>query len=231
MFPDGMKTNPHLPHLTIFDWDDTLFPTNSLIRQSSLQSALLRLHESPAFAEQMRRIEDSVLLCLETALTHGYVVIITNSEHGWVQRSSSLFFPKLVPLLQGVQILSARNLFGYKTQNPSLWKKMAFYSYLRNLAYDKRCRALQSVVSIGDSWDDRESLNCAGGALSNLNAFGKTVKLVDTPSLGGMEIELNLLSSELIEIYNLRSSADLMFYCREGNPCFLEISNYTCQQI
>lgn len=226
MLTPNQKPTGHLPNLTIFDWDDTLFPTTTLIHQNSLQNCLSLLEQSPSFAQQLQRIEEEVFRCLIAALRHGYVCIITNSENGWVQLSASLFFPRIVSLLsKRVKVVSAREVCGDITQTPLLWKKTTFTKVLKKLNLKLNGSTnlpTRSVVSVGDSWNDRESLICACTVLPSV--LSKSVKFLESPSLDRIESELKFLSRQLSGIHKINSSIDVMMQCRGSEQCFLDIS-------
>ena len=56
----------------------------------------------------------------------GTTLIITNAEEGWVQHSSKLYLPKVLPALRGVPIISARSRFeGQYPGEAATWKQQA----------------------------------------------------------------------------------------------------------
>ena len=218
MFP---PTEPTRANITIFDWDDTLFPTYQLARRNSLQQTLLFLENSPSAAEQLRKIEEAVISCFEEALRHGQVFVITNSQQGWVEMSAALLYPNVVPLLRSrIQVISARKMYSSKTPSPLLWKKMAFSKLLQKTEHFYGKDAY-SVVSIGDSWEDRESLNCA---CIPTKAIPKSIKFLDIPSLSSIKSQLNLLQVQLKNIHLNKAALDLMVRSVEGGHCFVDLS-------
>jgi len=68
-------------------------------------------------------------LVLRSAAAHGTVLIITNSDSGWVEYSASRFLPSLLPTLQSdlVSTVSARTRYeGMYPGQPLCWKAAAF---------------------------------------------------------------------------------------------------------
>jgi hypothetical protein len=103
----------------IFDWDDTLMWSSEIKA------------EAKTSREDLRQLEQAVGDLLRTAIDLGTTAIVTNANLGWVQATASLFLPSLLPLLQLVQITSARQLFETKWPGDAgMWKKEAFKQLL-----------------------------------------------------------------------------------------------------
>ncbi len=65
--------------------------------------------------------------CLETAAQYGEVIIITNSDDGWVKYSAERYVPNLLPILPKYRIVSARTAYEqYYPGQPLCWKAAAF---------------------------------------------------------------------------------------------------------
>jgi hypothetical protein len=65
--------------------------------------------------------------CLAAAAKYGQVLIITNSDEGWVKFSAERYMPSIVPVLDRYKIVSART--GYEEfypGRPLCWKAAAF---------------------------------------------------------------------------------------------------------
>jgi hypothetical protein len=64
---------------------------------------------------------------LSAASQYGHVIIITNSDEGWVEHSAQTFLPALVPYLKNYTIISARARFQkLYPSRPLCWKAAAF---------------------------------------------------------------------------------------------------------
>ena len=107
-----LKTENEKSNIFIFDWDDTLFFTSHLNRN---KDSILTSRELPKRElKKMKEIEFYVDRILNKALSYGMVFIITNSSDGWIQKSAKLFYPELTPILNRINIISARSLFEKK---------------------------------------------------------------------------------------------------------------------
>lgn len=107
----------------IFDWDDTICPS-SFVDQWKLETFKdLPVHFQNLFSEVGRCAEK----CLDAAAKHGEVIIITNSDDGWVKFSAERFVPNLLPCLERYRIVSARTRYErFYPGKPLCWKAAAF---------------------------------------------------------------------------------------------------------
>ena len=75
----------------------------------------------------MDRIADYATKCLATAAKYGEVIIITNSDEGWVQFSAERYIPNLIPIVSKYRIISARTCYEkFYPGQPLCWKAAAF---------------------------------------------------------------------------------------------------------
>ena len=109
--------------LFIFDWDDTLFFTTHI--NPSKNNTFF--YESKTEKRLMNTIEYYIVEILNKALSKGTVLIITNSSDGWVHACAKFYYPNLIPILDKIKIISAREL--YQSEYPSepmTWKVKTF---------------------------------------------------------------------------------------------------------
>jgi len=75
----------------------------------------------------MERLGEHAAKCLSTATKYGEVIIITNSDEGWVQFSAERYVPNLVPIISKFRIVSARTAYEkFYPGQPLCWKAAAF---------------------------------------------------------------------------------------------------------
>ena len=120
--------NPILTHnrsgsILIFDWDDTICPSSAIDALGKDTIADYPLQLQATFLNICHKTKEIIAL----AKSCGDVVIITNSDEGWVRFSAGKFMPSLLPLLDEVEIVSARTRYErlYPRQ-PLCWKAAAF---------------------------------------------------------------------------------------------------------
>lgn len=101
--------------LIIFDWDDTL-----------MCSSEIKSMKTPDPAE-IRSLENMVAHVLKTSIRLGKTTIVTNANLCWVNATASLFMPSLLPILELIEVLSARQSYEEMfPNNPCAWKTHAF---------------------------------------------------------------------------------------------------------
>ena len=81
-------------NLFIFDWDNTLLPTNFLSQENIIDEEYL----PSEYLEIFSLLDISVYKLLKKSLEKGFVNIITNSSIGWVEHSANKYFPSLTKL-------------------------------------------------------------------------------------------------------------------------------------
>ncbi|KAF4658969.1 hypothetical protein FOL46_006776 [Perkinsus olseni] len=80
--------------MVILDWDDTIVPTKVLIDQGG-KLTLSNVYTSVVEA----------FLTLLLHLTKGNVYVLSSSTEGWVRESCALYLPRVLPLLDEMQVV------------------------------------------------------------------------------------------------------------------------------
>lgn len=124
----------------VFDWDDTLLSSSWLANNN----LTLETDIPSEYAEQLRELEKSVSLVLERALVCGRVIIITNSDFGWVELSCRKFIPSILPLIYRIKIISARSIYQLMFPEPVDWKVHAFSKEV-SLVYSDKESTIQKI--------------------------------------------------------------------------------------
>jgi len=203
----------------IFDWDDTICPTTFLRKAYVSASTELPQHIQIIFDELCNCAEKLLI----ESLKHGEVIIITNGEEGWVQYSAKQFLPRLIPILEGIKIVSARSEYEKFYPKMSLcWKAAAFahevtemFNSMAKGPLFEECAILHAdsstpgysasspssserrrreIISFGDSTDERTAVQIAA---SQLSASSKSVKFIKYPSPIEIMGQLSIISSVL----------------------------------
>ena len=179
--------------LIIFDWDDTLFCTTQIAKINNLNQNQM----SKIQINKFLKLENEVKKILQNSIKNAKTYIITNSEPGWVEFSCKTFFPSLIDLLSQINIISARGLYENKFPNDSYMWKMNTFNDIVNL-YDQNL--LSNIMCIGDSFLE---IN-AGKNLSNQfkNAFIKTIKFKEAPTIDELIMEIKLVNEKFVYIYS-----------------------------
>jgi hypothetical protein len=169
--------------LLIVDWDDTVLPTSYLAYEGVLRSpGPAPKPVQAALRKYAARVKETFALLA----AHGRVVIVTNAEQGWIDKSCARFLPDLAPLIRALPRISARP-FGWdelseeERMDPSEWKVDAFIA-LAQMHYVKP--AGHTVFSLGDAIFEREAVLRTS---ERLGVVAQSVKLLENPSLQELE--------------------------------------------
>ena len=128
--------------------------------------------------EKLLKLEQAVLKLLTEAVEKGNVYIITNAGDGWVEYSAKRFYPSIMPILEKIQIISARGQYEkIFPGNSRQWKIEAFLNLQKSL----NITLVTNIICIGDSLFEME----AGRILASrfTEAFIKTIKFREAPKL------------------------------------------------
>jgi len=107
----------------VFDWDDTICPSTFVDNYQIENIKELPLDVQELFHELALCAER----CLKEAEKYGEVIIITNSDEGWVKYSAERFVPRLLPVIEKYKIISARTRYErFYPQSSLCWKAAAF---------------------------------------------------------------------------------------------------------
>ena len=198
--------------MIIFDWDDTLMSSSWIDRAKLLQTDSFSALPAP-LQQQFATLEEHVGRCLSTAATLGSVVVITNAEDGWVEYSSKRFFPRLVPVLQGLRIVSARTQYEkFYPGAPLCWKAAAFAHEANQLfggsdVPQPSDGVAREIISFGDSNEERTAVKIAAG---QLGAVAKSIKFVDLPTPDQLCKQVETVTGWLSWVVGHQVELDLM---------------------
>jgi|Transcript_94083 hypothetical protein len=177
--------------LIIFDWDDTLLNSSFVMKQRQGWT----IPES--IKSHFNAIEQRAYQLLEIALGLGHTYIITNAKDGWVEQSAARYMPSLLPILERVEIISARSTQEATCNGDiSLWKVKAFMEIGQYFDVD----IVTNVVSIGDSDFELDAAHILGKRFSK--SFTKTIKLQENPTTEEHMKQLGSLVLKLQDIVN-----------------------------
>lgn len=185
---NGMEYNS----IIIFDWDDTLFSTSFLKKIGAFNNSF---SNSKKIFAKIKKLEKKVEKVLSLSIEKGYTFIITNSDEGWVQESSRIFYPQVFPLLHKISILSSRKLFQHIYPNDSSkWKTETFRQISNYFKRDIKTK----IICIGDSFSEIEASKKMANYFAQ--AYVKTVKFKTDPDISCLISQVNLLLSQFEKI-------------------------------
>jgi hypothetical protein len=221
--------------VTIFDWDDTLFPTwfieNVVVpctpsTDEKSREKYHRIQEDSPFFEVLQEHARVIQHTLEFASSIARVVIVTNARSPWVKTSSAMYLPgldldKLLDKCK-IRVYYAREAMpgAFQRQarieahdgvNPFVVaKRCAMAKCLRKLYHDMP-KVRWNVICIGDSLNEQEAIkdyiwcNETAGRVT----LCKTVKFMDDPNAKQVVNQLQVVSAFLDKIINHSTDLDL----------------------
>lgn len=191
----GMQSGKPSDTVIIFDWDDTLLCSSAINLQQWTSSQLLQL-------------ETAVDTILSASMGLGETLIVTNGNKTWVQESCRRFFPKLMPFLSRLRVMSARH--EYETRwpgDPFAWKKAAF----KEILSDRQERSCPSgvgvnLVVLGDSLAEIQAAQTATATIRGESVV-KTLKFKEMPSVSELLGQIRATTQALSDIVHEENSS------------------------
>ena len=183
-------------NIFFFDWDDTLLCTSYLQPSGTLLDTDINKRDK----EVISNLDSLVCKLLLKTMNLGYVFIVTNGAPGWVEASSTKFYPKTAKILQKIKVISARGLCEKKYPGDMRqWKTIAFKYALdstdninKNLCTNIICFG-DSIIEVEASYNFKEYFP---------DSYLKTIKFKESPSHNELEKELKIINSQLDSILN-----------------------------
>lgn len=187
-----------------WDWDDTL------LCSSFLSSEGYRLDSCMDGADdlmrQLKDLETSVIKVLESSMLRGEVHILTNAETGWVELSAQKFLPGVLPLLNKIQVVSARSTYeAMFPDSPLKWKYCAFQERLGNLLQATEIN--KHIISFGDSHVEREAIRAVTKDCPS--TITKSIKFAERPTIEQLQRQVELATDCFGYIHSHNGDLDL----------------------
>lgn len=173
--------------LIVLDWDDTLLCTSSLSNP--------RISSNGQSCPRLRNVALAAQRLIELSLSLGETIIVTNAWASWVEHSAKRYMPSLLPLLKGIEVISARQR--YEAQFPqqiAKWKMNVFLELQRQRSQD----SVTNLIVIGDSSFEIDAALAIGHLFPK--AVVKTVKFREAPTPEELVKELQLAGDRLRKI-------------------------------
>lgn len=190
-----MKKQIFLKTLTIFDWDDTLYPTFSYLINDNID---------------YDTIDQKVYSLFCMILEYSDIIIISDATGSWVEMTIQKFpLTKMLIEDRKIKILSTQDIYVkyeltyHKRLSPGN-RKIKIFQTLINLFND-----FNNIISIGDSTKEYEAMINMFNKNKNKRFF-KNIKLFKHPNTELILEQLKLLKSEFFNIYSANENKDLL---------------------
>lgn len=198
------SSSPLVDTFFIFDWDDTLFPTTWLQQHGLFSCEMALTFEQQVQLEKMAQCVQSTL---QQATQMGKVVVITNAERGWIERSCTKFMPSLVECLRSIDIISARAEHEFSSRSPAEWKRLAFELEIECFYDMSQAGEYRNIISVGDSQHEVDALNSVANSFPK--CFGKSIKLLELPSIEQLMHQHEFLLTCLLDVAEHNGALDV----------------------
>lgn len=198
-----MKITKHKT-LFILDWDDTLFPTNWIMKNDINLMVSTSRDQYIIYFQELDRVLSKFL---QKVSSLGKVIIVTNALPDWVN-ISSVVLPTTYNLLRKIKIISARGTYRLKSSNIMDWKIMAFRDII-----DKEFNnlSLLNVISIGDAEYEYQALISLNNRKKGIKKYLKSIRFMKDPTHDILIDQLEVLNDAIPKIWNKDKHLDLKF--------------------
>ena len=192
--------------ILIFDWDDTLYPTTEYERIAHSEKV------EEILETKFNEIGKDVISLLSSAQKAGLVYIVTNADKEWIITRCARDYKEVRPLLEKIEIRSARNLYSWMYPNEyPLWKYHVFIDILEKHANEK----IHQIIHLGDMDSDRQAIRDAVADFRKrwtVEIRLKNIKLMLRPTLTTLRSELAHIISAMDVILTNPGNLDLWIY-------------------
>ena len=198
-----MKINKHKT-LFIFDWDDTLFPTDWATKNNINFITPTTRDQYMVYFQELDR---ALSRLLKNALSLGKVIIVTNALPDWIN-ISSMVLPSTYNLLQKIKIVSARGIYSKVTPVMMQWKTMAFRDIIDTEFSDI---SLMNVISVGDAEYEYQALIALNKRNHGTKKYLKAIRFMKDPTHDVLVDQLGILNDAINDIWGEHTHLDLRF--------------------
>lgn len=188
--------------LIILDWDDTLFPTNWVLRNDI---NLMTSQSRNQYIVHFQELDKVLAKLLYKLSSYGKVVIITNALPEWI-KMSSVVLPNTSNIIKKLRVVSARAMYQQFSSNMMSWKEMAFKSELIN---EFKHHNFLNIISIGDAEYEYRALISLNKWKPSTQKVLKSIRFMKDPSHDILIDQLEVLINAIPEIVVKQSHLDL----------------------
>eukprot|EP00434_Breviolum_minutum_P044149 symbB.v1.2.039397.t1/scaffold6537.1/size17269/1 len=197
----------HHPNQTIIilDWDDTICPSTTCMRQHGL--SVMGPRPGGELARRLQVLAYEAKQLIEVAATLADKARARAAHEGWVNLSCTAWLPDLLETVEKCEVASARSQFEPTgISSPAGWKARAFEEVIERFYQRYPNQSWKNIISIGDAPHEREAWTP--------RCRSKSIKFVLRPSIEQLVRELHMLRDSLREIVLHDDDLD-MHFCTE----------------
>lgn len=196
-----------LKTLIILDWDDTLFPTSWIVKNSI---DLTDPKVQNRYLDLFSKLDNLIYRLLKNFLKYGKVVIVTNAMVKWVAVSTEVL-PKSKKIInKNIDVISARDMYQKKMPNDMFaWKRLIFERLVMEHFMDKH--KVENIISVGDADYEFQALVDLYENFKNKRRLLKAIKFLSSPTYDSLVDQLEVLNNSVSQITTSKKHLDLKF--------------------
>lgn len=225
---DNNKNKLYLTNIFIIDWDDTLFPT-TWVNKNSIDMS--KSHTIQEYKVYFLELDKTISGLLESLNQVGDVWIVTNANINWIKTClMGLEQTRKSIISNKIRIVSARDSYSSNSSSPTEWKILTFQDILEDIINKISSRikpnTFVNIISIGDAMYEYMALinldNFIKSYMLNNNSSNtksnkqfkyllKNIKFIEKPEFDFVIDQMNVLNKNKDTIVNKLEFIDLKF--------------------
>jgi hypothetical protein len=221
----------YLKNIFIIDWDDTLFPTTWISKNSINLDNLESVKDYKLYFIELDKtisifLEKISNMCKNT-INSGHIYIVTNANINWIKTClNNLQLTKKNIIKNNIRIVSARDIYSPYSNSPTEWKINTFRDILNNIIMKMEdnqyggssnimSNTFLNIISLGDANYEYLALinldNYFKSNNKNVNYLLKSIKFMEKPSFDYIIDQIQVVNKNTNFIINKVGYIDLKF--------------------
>jgi hypothetical protein len=214
----------YLTNIFIIDWDDTLYPTTWINKNSIDVSKTFILEKYKVY---FLELDKTISVLLDSFNQIGDIWIVTNANINWIKSCLlGLDLTRKTIIKNNIRIVSARDLYSSNNNSPTEWKILTFQDIIEDIMnkINKKIKpnTYVNIISIGDAMYEYMALLNLDNFIksyilknSKINNkfkyFLKNIKFIEKPNFDYIIDQINVLYKNKDNIVNKLEFIDLKF--------------------
>ena len=215
----------YLTNLFIIDWDDTLFPTTWINKNS------IDFNKPNSYSEYKLyfiELDKTISMLLESLNNVGDIWIVTNASIKWLKSCLIILnITRNTIIKNNIRIVSARDSYSQNNNSPTEWKILTFQDIIedimKNINNQMKPNTIINIISIGDAVYEYIALINLDKYIKSyisekkikndckFNYLLKNIKFIEKPEFDYIIDQINVLHKNKDEIINKLQYIDLKF--------------------
>lgn len=215
----------YLTNIFIIDWDDTLFPT-SWINKNSID-----FNQSNTYKEYkvyFLELDKTISNLLESLNNVGDIWIVTNANLKWIKSCLTILnLTQNTIIKNNIRIVSARDSYSQNNNSPTEWKILTFQDIMQDIINkinkNLKPNTIINIISIGDAMYEYIALinldryiksyilNKKLPENNNFTYLLKNIKFIEKPEFEVIIEQIQVLDKNKDNIINKLEFIDMKF--------------------